>query len=62
MKKDEILKREKWLELNQQINQQLRAAGVMNHTGKIVKPFDTLPESEWKQWMKEKINLRNSYQ
>ena len=51
--------REKWRELNLQINGQLKAAGVIDHRGKIVNPLDTFPASEWKTWIMELMQIRD---
>ena len=53
--------RETYLNLNTQINGQLKRAGVLNHNGtKVVKPLDSLPESEWKTWIKELMIIRDN--
>ena len=52
--------REEWRSLNLQINNQFRAAGVVNHKGKIVKPLTELPDSEWKTWILELIKYMDS--
>lgn len=53
--------REQYLNLNTQINSQLKRAGLMNNNGtKVVKPLDTLPDSEWKTWIKELMIIRDN--
>lgn len=52
--------REQYLALNSQINSQLKRAGVVNkNCTKIVKPLDTLPDNEWKIWIKELMTIRD---
>lgn len=43
--------REEWRTLNVQINSQLKRAG---------KPLNELPESEWKKWIIELMNYRDT--
>lgn len=45
--------------LNLQINQQLKRAGVLNAKMNVVKPLSELPNSEWKNWIAELIEYRN---
>lgn len=53
--------REEYLNLNLQINSQLKRAGVLNTKGtKVIKSLDTLPDSEWKNWIKELIVIRDA--
>ena len=52
--------RDEWRKLNLQISNQLRANGVCDHKGKIVKSLDDMPQSEWKEWITELINYRDS--
>ena len=54
-----IQAREKVLKMNLQINQQLKRAGVLDHKGSVVKPLDTLPDSEWKNWIYDVISVRD---
>lgn len=49
--KTKVKIREEWLALNVQINSQLKRAG---------KPLNELPESEWKKWITELIQYRDS--
>lgn len=46
-------------ELNIRINNQLRAAGITNHKGQLVKRLPDEPESEWKTWITELIAYRD---
>lgn len=43
--------REEWRALNVQINSQLKRAG---------KPLNELPENEWKKWIIELMNYRDT--
>ena len=43
--------RDEWRALNVEINQQLKRAG---------KPLNEMPESEWKNWIIEKMEYRDS--
>lgn len=53
--------REQCRALTLQINSQLKRAGVINSNAtKIVRPLDTMPDSEWKTWIKELIQIRDS--
>jgi hypothetical protein len=54
-----ITAREKVREMNLQINQQLKRAGVLDHKGNLVKTLDSLPDSEWKSWMYDVISVRD---
>lgn len=51
--------REKVLQMNTQINSQLKRAGILNSKGKNVKSLDDMPDSEWKTWMFDLISVRN---
>jgi hypothetical protein len=55
--------REQYLNLNLQINSQLKAAGVVDKNNtKVIKPLDTFPDSEWKSWVKELMAIRDKLQ
>lgn len=48
-------------ELNVQINQQLKRAGVINKANtKVINPLETLPQSEWKSWITDLIKYRDT--
>lgn len=55
-----MTQREKILKLNLQINQQLKRAGCLNGKGKIVNPLSNFPDTEWKIWITELIEIRNN--
>lgn len=57
MDTNKIILTEKAIVLSREVNSQLRMNGVTNHKGQIVKPLSTFPETEWKQWMLEKIEI-----
>lgn len=49
--KSQIKIRQEWRALNLEINSQLKSAG---------KPLSQLPDSEWKQWIIELMNYRDT--
>jgi len=51
MTSTEIKIRQQWRALNLEINSQLQRAG---------KPLSQLPDSEWKQWIIELMNIRDT--